>query len=81
MNADRQTELQQTYGPAATFQEACGFVFVHMDQPSLELQAKRAAEFNPAGYFCEGCPLCDQVKKSGIIVFDDSTFNDDTEED
>ena len=70
-------ELFFTYGKNAVISRKGLFVLVHLDRPSAELVRARTEEFEPDAFFCPECPLCQMVKESGIIIFDDSIFEDD----
>jgi hypothetical protein len=37
----------------------------------------RTEEFDPEVFFCPECPLCQMIKDSGVVVFDDSIFEDE----
>jgi hypothetical protein len=39
---------------------------------------KAKAEFDPVDFFCPDCPLCQILKESGIVVFDESIFDEET---
>jgi len=70
-------EIFFTYGKNAVISRKGAFVLVHLDRPSPDVVRVRTEEFDPDDYFCADCALCQMVKESGIVVFDDSTFEDD----
>ena len=72
-------EVRALYGPKAVVSRKGAFILVHLDGPSKDTMRKRRKEFDPARFFCPDCPLCQLLKKSGIVVFDDSIFEDDEE--
>lgn len=72
-------EIRALYGAKAVVSRKGAFVLVHLDRPSKATIRKRRREFDPVKFFCSDCPLCQLLKKSGIVVFDDSIFEDDEE--
>ena len=65
-------EIRTLYGKHAVISRTKGYTLVHLDNPSPALRAQRRREFDPASFFCADCPLCQLLKKSGVIVFDES---------
>jgi hypothetical protein len=70
-------EIRALYGKNAVISRKGPFVLVHLDRPSRATIIRRRREFNPDEFFCPDCPLCQMLKKSGIVVFDDSIFSDE----
>ncbi len=70
-------ELLFMYGKNAVISRKNTFVLVHLDRPSAELVRNRTDEFDPEEFFCPDCPLCLMVRESGIVIFDDSIFEED----
>jgi hypothetical protein len=70
-------EIRALYGSKAVVSRKGAFVLVHLDSPSRSTIRRRRREFDPARFFCPDCPLCQLLKKSGVVVFDDSIFEDD----
>ena len=70
-------EIFFTYGKDVVISRKNSFVLVHLDRPSPELVKARTREFDPEDFFCSDCALCQMVKDSGIIIFDDSIFEGD----
>ena len=71
-------EIRALYGPKAIIFRKGAFVLVHLDEPSRATVRRRRSEFDPAEFFCPDCPLCEVLKESGIIVFDESIFDEET---
>lgn len=67
-------EIRALYGENAVISRKGSFVLVHLDNPSAAVLRKRQREFDPKAVFCPDCPLCQMLKESGIVVFDDSVF-------
>jgi hypothetical protein len=72
-------EVRALYGRKAVVSRKGAFVLVHLDCPSKATMRRRRKEFDPARFFCPDCPLCQLLKKSGIVVFDDSIFDEGEE--
>jgi len=70
-------ELLFMYGKDAVVSRKGSFALVHLDRPSPELLRSRMDEFDPDEFFCADCPLCQMLKESGVIIFDDTVFEDD----
>jgi len=72
-------ELDEHYDEIdAIFSRKGAFVLVHLDRPSPELLRYRTEEFDPDAFFCSDCPLCQMIKEGGVLIFDDSVFEDET---
>jgi hypothetical protein len=72
-------EIRALYGRTAVLSRKGAFTLVHLDAPSKATIRRRKEEFDPDEFFCVDCPLCQLLKKSGIVVFDDSIFDGDEE--
>ena len=70
-------ELLFMYGEHAVLSRKGAFVLVHLDRPSPELVRLRTTAFNPDEFFCPDCELCQMLKAGGVVVFDDSLFEDE----
>jgi len=69
-------EIRALYGEKAVVSRKEGFTLVHLDSPSRATVRRRNREFDPNEFFCPDCPLCQMLKTSGIVVFDDAIFED-----
>ena len=74
-------EIRALYGPQAVVSRKGSFILVHLDAPSRSIVRRRTAEFDPEEFFCADCPLCQLLKGSGIVVFDDSILTEEDGED
>jgi hypothetical protein len=74
MASDR--ELRALYGQDVVISRKGRFVLVHLDRPNTQLVRSRTQEFDPEEFFCPDCPLCQMLMESGVIVFDDSLFDE-----
>jgi len=72
-------EIQELYGRNAIISRKGTYLLVHLDQPSRATINRRRKEFDPSRFFCPDCPLCQLLKKSGIVGFDDSIYDEDDE--
>jgi len=70
-------ELRLMYGKDISISRKGSFSLVHLDRPTPELIRERTKEFDPETFFCEHCPFCQLVKESGVLIFDDSIFEED----
>ena len=68
-------DLRVLYGRNAVISRKARFTLVHLDNPSPEVVRQRRREFDPATFFCGDCPLCELMKESGVIVFDESVID------
>jgi len=68
-------ELRVLYGRDSVISRKTQFTLVHLDNPSPEVVRQRRREFDPATFFCRDCPLCQLMKESGVIVFDESVID------
>ena len=69
-------DIRALYGKGAVISRKGAFILVHLDRPSAATIRRRRREFNPHDVFCADCPLCQMLKESGVVVFDDSIFED-----
>jgi len=72
-------EIRELYGRNAVISRKGAYFLVHLDQPSRSTIDRRRKEFDPKRFFCADCPLCQLLKQSGIVVFDDSIYDEDQE--
>ena len=72
-------EIFLLYGKNAIVSRKGSFVLVHLDRPSRELVRVRTQSFDPDTYFDRDCRVCALMREGGIVVFDDSSFEDDEE--
>ena len=70
-------EILLMYGRDTVISRNGRFVFVHLDRPSLELVRARTEDFNPDEFFKCDCGICQLTRDGGIVVFDDSAYDDD----
>ena len=70
-------EIRALYGESAVVSRKGTFTLVHLDRPSKATVRRRNREFDPTEFFCPDCPLCQLLKGSGIVVFDDSIFEEE----
>ena len=73
-------EIRALYGKSAVISRKASFILVHLDKPSPATVRRRREEFDPDEFFCEDCPLCQVLKESGIVVFDESIFDEEATE-
>jgi hypothetical protein len=64
-------EIRALYGRKAAISRKNSFVLVHLDNPSRTTIRRRTKDFDPVEFFCPDCPLCQVLKESGIVVFDE----------
>jgi hypothetical protein len=72
-------EIFLLYGKNAIVSRKGSFVLVHLDRPSRELVRVRTRSFDPDTYFDRDCRVCALMREGGVVVFDDSSFEDDEE--
>ena len=70
-------EIFFMYGKDAIVSRNARFTFVHLDRPSSELVRTRTENFDPDEFFKCSCPICELTKEGGVIVFDDSAYEDE----
>jgi hypothetical protein len=70
-------EIRSLYGKSVVISRKGAFTLIHLDKPSEATIRRRRREFDPVEFFCPDCPLCQLLKNSGIVVFDDSIYETD----
>jgi hypothetical protein len=70
-------EIFLLYGKNAVISRRGRFVFVHLDRPSKTLVRSRMRDFDPDEFFEKDCPICRMQRDSGVVVFDDSGYEDE----
>jgi hypothetical protein len=70
-------EILFLYGRNAVISRKGRFTFVHLDRPSAELVRARTENFDPDEFFECGCRVCQLIKEGGVVVFDDSPYDDE----
>jgi hypothetical protein len=70
-------EILFIYGNDAVISRKGPFTFVHLDRPSAELVRARTESFDPDEFFRCDCRICQLTKEGGIVVFDDSAYEDE----
>ena len=68
-------DIRALYGRDAVISRKGAFILVHLDRPSAATVRRRRREFDPVQFFCPDCPLCQMLKESRVVVFDDSIFS------
>ena len=71
--------IRALYGSEAVISRKGAFILVHLDHPSAATIRRRRREFDPRQVFCPDCPLCQMLKESGVVVYDDSIFSEEEE--
>jgi len=72
-------EIFLLYGKNAVVSRKGQFVLIHLDRPSRALVRARTQSFDPDTFFDRDCRVCSLMREGGIVVFDDSSFEDDEE--
>ena len=70
-------EILFMYGKNAVISRKGRFTLVHLDRPSAELVRVRTENFDPDIFFKCDCRICDLTKEGGLVVFDDSAYDDE----
>jgi hypothetical protein len=70
-------EILFIYGKNAIISRLGRYTFVHLDRPSAELVRSRTESFDPDEFFKCDCRICELAKEGGVIVFDDSAYDDE----
>jgi hypothetical protein len=70
-------ELLFMYGKNAIISRNGRFTFVHLDRPSADLVRARTLNFDPDEFFKCDCRICEVTREGGIIVFEDSAYDDE----
>lgn len=71
-------ELRFMYGNNIVVSRKDRFALVHLDAPTEDLVARRTAEFDPDTFFVCGCKVCQLTKKGGVVIFDDTDFDNES---
>jgi len=70
-------EILLIYGKNAVISRKGRFTFVHLDRPSVDLVRARTDNFDPDEFFKCGCKVCELTREGGVVVFDDSPYEDE----
>ena len=70
-------EILFMYGKNAVISRKDGFTLVHLDRPSAELVRARTESFDPDQFFKCDCRICALTKDGGVVVFDDSAYDEE----
>ena len=70
-------EILLIYGKNAIISRKGRFTFVHLDHPSVDLVRARTKNFDPDEFFKCGCKVCELTREGGVVVFDDSPYEDE----
>ena len=70
-------EIFFLYGKTAIISRKDRFTLVHLDRPSAELVRSRTETFDPDEFFKCGCDICKLTKDGGVVVFDDSPYDEE----
>lgn len=70
-------EIRFLYGESAVITRTGRFTLVHLDNPSEVLAERRTQEFDPEAFFRCDCRVCQLAKEGGIVVFDDTLYEEE----
>ena len=70
-------EIFLIYGKDAVISRNGRFTFIHLDRPSVELIRARTVNFDPEEFFQCDCRICAMSKEGGLVIFDDSAYDDE----
>ena len=70
-------EILFMYGKNSIISRKGRFTLVHLDRPSAELVRARTDGFDPEEFFRCDCRICQLTKEGGIVIFDDSAYEDE----
>jgi len=70
-------EIFFLYGKNAVISRTGRFTLVHLDRPSAELVRVRTESFDPDEFFGCDCRICELTKESGVVIFDDSAYDEE----
>ncbi len=70
-------EILFMYGKDAVISRKDRFILVHLDRPSADVVRDRTVGFDPDDFFICDCRLCQLMKEGGVIVFDESAYEDE----
>jgi hypothetical protein len=70
-------EIFFLYGNGVVISRKGRFTLVHLDRPSADLVRVRTEMFDPEEFFTCDCRICQLTKEGGVVVFDDSSYEDE----
>jgi hypothetical protein len=70
-------EILFMYGNNAVISRKGRFTLVHLDRPSAQIVHARTEGFDPEEFFKCDCRICQLTKEGGIVIFDDSAYDDE----
>jgi hypothetical protein len=70
-------EIFFLYGNDAVISRKDRFTLVHLDRPSAELVRARTETFDPEEFFKCDCRICQLTREGGVVIFDDSGYEDE----
>jgi hypothetical protein len=70
-------EILFMYGKQTVISRKGRFTLIHLDRPSAELVRARTETFDPDEFFNCDCRVCALTKESGIVIFDDSAYDEE----
>jgi hypothetical protein len=70
-------EIFLLYGSNTVVSRKGRFTLVHLDRPSTELVRDRTENFDPDEFFRCDCRVCRLAKDGGVVIFDDSAYDDE----
>ena len=70
-------EILFMYGKDTVISRKDRFALVHLDRPSSALVRSRTENFDPEEFFKCGCRICKLTKQGGVVIFDDSEYDDE----
>ena len=70
-------EIYFMYGKNAVISRKGRFTFVHLDRPSTGLVRTRTENFDPDELFKCDCRICEITKEGGVVIFDDSAYDEE----
>ena len=70
-------EIFLLYGKDAIVSRNNRFTFIHLDRPSAVLVRERTENFDPDEFFKCDCRVCRLTREGGIVVFDDSAYEEE----
>ena len=70
-------EILFMYGKNVVVSRKGRFTFIHLDRPSADVVRARTEDFDPDEFFKCGCRVCQLTKEGGVVVFDDSAYDDE----
>jgi hypothetical protein len=70
-------EILFIYGKNAVISRKGQFTLIHLDRPSAELVRDRTENFDPKEFFHCDCRICELAKENGVVIFDDSAYEEE----